>query len=65
MNERELARAMNVCRTTIRDAIQRLVAMGMIVQKQAQGTFVILPWRNTLVLCWNISKKEINKPDQV
>ena len=40
MTERELARAMNVSRTTIRDAIQRLVAMGLIVQKQGQGTFV-------------------------
>jgi GntR family transcriptional repressor for pyruvate dehydrogenase complex len=40
MTERELAQAMNVSRTTIRDAIQRLVAMGMIVQKQGQGTFV-------------------------
>ncbi|MCP4721904.1 MAG: FadR family transcriptional regulator, partial [Desulfobacteraceae bacterium] len=39
MTERELALAMNVSRTTIRDAIQRLVAMGMIVQKQGQGTF--------------------------
>jgi GntR family transcriptional repressor for pyruvate dehydrogenase complex len=40
MTERELALAMNVSRTTIRDAIQRLVTMGMIVQKQGQGTFV-------------------------
>jgi GntR family transcriptional repressor for pyruvate dehydrogenase complex len=40
MTERELAQAMNVSRTTIRDAIQRLVTMGMIVQKQGQGTFV-------------------------
>jgi len=42
MTERELALAMNVSRTTIRDAIQRLVTMGMIVQKQGQGTFVKL-----------------------
>ena len=40
MPERELAEAMNVSRTTIRDATQRLVAMGLIVQKQGQGTFV-------------------------
>lgn len=40
MPERELAEAMNVSRTTIRDAIQRLVAMGLIIQKQGQGTFV-------------------------
>ena len=42
MTERELALAMNVSRTTIRDAIQRLVTMGIIVQKQGQGTFVKL-----------------------
>ncbi|GAB6145836.1 FadR/GntR family transcriptional regulator [Desulfocicer niacini] len=40
MPERELAEAMKVSRTTIRDATQRLVAMGLIVQKQGQGTFV-------------------------
>jgi len=40
MTERELAQAMNVSRTTVRDAIQRLVTMGLIVQKQGQGTFV-------------------------
>jgi GntR family transcriptional regulator, transcriptional repressor for pyruvate dehydrogenase complex len=40
MTERELAQAMNVSRTTIRDAIQRLVTMGLITQKQGQGTFV-------------------------
>ncbi|MBF0574110.1 MAG: FadR family transcriptional regulator [Desulfamplus sp.] len=40
MPERELADAMKVSRTTIRDAIQRLVAMGLVAQKQGQGTFV-------------------------
>ena len=40
MPERELAEAMKVSRTTVRDAIQRLVVMGLIVQKQGQGTFV-------------------------
>ena len=40
MTERELAQAMDVSRTTIRDAIQRLSAMGLIVQRQGQGTFV-------------------------
>lgn len=38
--ERELARAMQVSRSTVRDAIQRLVTMGLVVQKQGQGTFV-------------------------
>ncbi|MBF0230006.1 MAG: FadR family transcriptional regulator [Desulfamplus sp.] len=40
MPERELAEAMKVSRTTIRDAVQRLVVMGLVVQKQGQGTFV-------------------------
>ncbi len=40
MTERKLALAMKVSRTTIRDAIQRLAAMGLIVQKQGQGTVV-------------------------
>ncbi len=40
MPERELAEAMAVSRTSIRDAIQRLVAMGLVEQKQGQGTFV-------------------------
>ena len=40
MAERELARAMQVSRSTVRDAIQRLVTMGLVVQKQGQGTFV-------------------------
>jgi len=40
MTEREMANAMNVSRTTIRDAIQRLVTMGLITQKQGKGTFV-------------------------
>ena len=40
MTERELAQVMNVSRTTIRDAIQRLVAKGLIFQVQGKGTFV-------------------------
>ncbi|MCF6247367.1 MAG: FadR family transcriptional regulator [Desulfobacula sp.] len=40
MTERELAQQMKVSRTTVRDAVQRLVAMGLIVQRQGQGTFV-------------------------
>lgn len=40
MTEREMALAMNVSRTTIRDAVSRLAAIGLIVQKQGQGTIV-------------------------
>lgn len=43
MPERELASAMDVSRTTVRDAISKLVAMGLIEQKQGQGTFVSPP----------------------
>ena len=40
LTERQLAEKMNVSRTTIRDAVHRLVAAGLIEQKQGQGTFV-------------------------
>lgn len=40
MTERELSEAMGVSRTTVRDAIQRLSAMGLIVQKQGRGTYI-------------------------
>ncbi len=51
MPERELAVAMDVSRTTVRDAINKLVAMGLIEQKQGQGTFVSPPDnRNTSFL---------------
>jgi len=43
MPERELAAAMEVSRTTIRDAINKLVAIGLLEQKQGQGTFVRTP----------------------
>ena len=38
--ERELAEALSVSRTTVRGAINKLVALGLLVQKQGQGTFV-------------------------
>ncbi|MFO7751507.1 MAG: FadR/GntR family transcriptional regulator [Desulfobacteraceae bacterium] len=40
LTERQMAEKMNVSRTTIRDAVHRLVAAGLIEQKQGQGTFV-------------------------
>ncbi len=43
MPERELATALDVSRTTVRDATNKLVAMGLIEQKQGQGTFVSMP----------------------
>ncbi len=43
MTEREMAETMNVSRTTIRDAIARLVAMGLVENQQGKGTFVAVP----------------------
>lgn len=43
MPERELAAAMSVSRTTIRNAINKLVVMGLLEHKQGQGTFVRAP----------------------
>ena len=40
MPERELAEALNVSRTTIRNAINKLVVLGMLDHRQGQGTFV-------------------------
>lgn len=38
--ERELARAFGVSRPTVREAINRLVTMGLVEHRQGQGTFV-------------------------
>jgi len=43
MPERELADALGVSRTSVRDAINKLVVMGLLEQKQGQGTFVRSP----------------------
>jgi GntR family transcriptional repressor for pyruvate dehydrogenase complex len=40
MPERELSDALNVSRTSVRDAISKLVVMGLLEQRQGQGTFV-------------------------
>lgn len=47
MPERELAEALNVSRTTVRSAISKLVAIGLLEHRQGQGTFVRPPetWR--------------------
>jgi GntR family transcriptional repressor for pyruvate dehydrogenase complex len=44
--ERELAEALKVSRTSVRDAIGKLVAMGLLEQHQGQGTFVRVPEPN-------------------
>lgn len=43
MPERELSEALNVSRTSIRDALSKLVVMGYLEQRQGQGTFVRSP----------------------
>ncbi len=43
MPERDIADTMNVSRTSVRDAIGRLVTMGLVEQKQGKGTFVAVP----------------------
>jgi GntR family transcriptional repressor for pyruvate dehydrogenase complex len=43
MTERELAQSMCVSRPTVREAINKLVLMGLVEQRQGQGTFVTSP----------------------
>jgi len=43
MTERDLSEAFGVSRTSVRDAINKLVVMGLLEQKQGQGTFVRSP----------------------
>lgn len=40
MPERDLAEALNVSRTSVRNAINKLVTLGYLQHKQGQGTFV-------------------------
>lgn len=43
MNERGLAESLGVSRPTVREAINRLVALRLLEHKQGQGTFVVPP----------------------
>ena len=43
MPERELSEALKVSRTSVRDAISKLVVMGLLEQRQGQGTFARSP----------------------
>ncbi len=43
MTERDIAEAMDVSRTSVRNAITRLVTMGLIENHQGKGTFVVEP----------------------
>lgn len=46
MTERELAQSMGVSRPTVREAINKLVVMGLVEHRQGQGTFVNSPADN-------------------
>jgi GntR family transcriptional repressor for pyruvate dehydrogenase complex len=43
MPERDLARVLEVSRTSVRDAINKLVTLGLLEHRQGQGTFVQSP----------------------
>jgi GntR family transcriptional regulator, transcriptional repressor for pyruvate dehydrogenase complex len=43
MTERELAQALGISRPTVREAINKLVSMGIVEHRQGQGTFVNSP----------------------
>jgi GntR family transcriptional repressor for pyruvate dehydrogenase complex len=43
MTERELAQSLGVSRPTVREALNKLVAMGLLEHRQGQGTFVHSP----------------------
>jgi len=45
--ERELALSMAVSRTSVRNAINKLVTMGLLEHRQGQGTFVSSPEKRT------------------
>lgn len=44
--ERELAVSMAVSRTSVRNAINKMVGMGLLEHRQGQGTFVTIPEAN-------------------
>jgi GntR family transcriptional repressor for pyruvate dehydrogenase complex len=52
MSERELAANLGVCRPTVREAINKLVALHLLEHRQGQGTFVVetAPQKNPLGL---------------
>ncbi|MGC8493403.1 MAG: FadR/GntR family transcriptional regulator [Syntrophobacteraceae bacterium] len=43
VTERELAESLGVSRPTVREAINRLVTLGLLEHRQGQGTFVVSP----------------------
>jgi len=62
--ERELSEMLDVSRTSVRNAINKLVVMGLLEHKQGQGTFVRSPetWRqrNPLAAAMDSSESTLN-----
>lgn len=58
--ERDLADALQVSRTTVRNAINKMVVMGLLDHRQGQGTFVRSPdtWRQGNPLAAGIDSNE-------
>jgi len=56
-SERELVKTYDVSRLTVREAINRLVAQGMVKKKQGKGTFVSQPAANHMVGSLNSSSE--------
>jgi len=61
--ERELAEALTVSRTSVRDAISKMVAMGLLEQHQGQGTFVRIPSDATNLLAEAMEAQDASLED--
>ena len=63
--ERDLAEALQVSRTTVRNAINKMVVMGLLDHRQGQGTFVRSPdtWRQGNPLAAGIDSNETTVQD--
>ena len=63
MPERELSLALGVSRTTVRNAINKLVVLGLLEHQQGQGTFVRPPEardRHPCLLYTSPSPRDLN-----
>jgi GntR family transcriptional repressor for pyruvate dehydrogenase complex len=65
MPERDLSEALAVSRTTVRNAINKLVVMGLLEHKQGQGTFVRSPetWRQGNPLAMAMESQDASLQD--
>lgn len=64
LTEREMAEAFGVSRTSVRDAINKLVTMGLLEQRQGQGTFVRSPeTKQKSLLATMVESQNASLPD--